>query len=204
MGRAAAAGSQLVIVTSDNPRTEDPLAIIREIEPGLADSRPGPPRRGRGQERRGGLPGNPGPPGGHPPGRGPGPARGGGPGGRQGPRKLPDLGDERRHFDDREEVAQALRSTTLMPRQLHHRPKFWPPPAAPWCSRGAWETFCGVNTDSRTCQTGELFIPLTGERHDGHEFIPKALQRGARGVLVEEGFVGARFEARPYSRARRK
>jgi hypothetical protein len=51
--------------------------------------------------------------------------------------------------------------------------------------RGAWDTFCGVNTDSRTCQTGELFIPLTGERHDGHEFIPKALLRGARGVLVE-------------------
>ncbi len=36
MGAAAAAGSQLVIVTSDNPRTEDPLAIIREIEPGLS------------------------------------------------------------------------------------------------------------------------------------------------------------------------
>ncbi len=36
MGRAAAAGSQLVIVTSDNPRSEDPMAIIRQIEPGLA------------------------------------------------------------------------------------------------------------------------------------------------------------------------
>ncbi|MGB8990503.1 MAG: UDP-N-acetylmuramoyl-tripeptide--D-alanyl-D-alanine ligase [Desulfobaccales bacterium] len=52
--------------------------------------------------------------------------------------------------------------------------------------RGAWDTFCGVSTDSRTCQTGALFIPLTGERHDGHEFIPGALRRGARGVLVEE------------------
>ena len=38
MGQAAAAGSHLVIVTSDNPRTEDPLAIIREIEPGLSNS----------------------------------------------------------------------------------------------------------------------------------------------------------------------
>ncbi len=38
MGRAAAADSQLVIVTSDNPRTEDPLAIIQEIEPGVAGS----------------------------------------------------------------------------------------------------------------------------------------------------------------------
>jgi UDP-N-acetylmuramoyl-tripeptide--D-alanyl-D-alanine ligase len=56
--------------------------------------------------------------------------------------------------------------------------------------RGAWDTFCGVNTDSRTCQTGELFIPLTGERHDGHEFIPAALRRGARGILVEERILG--------------
>ncbi len=36
MGRAAAAGADLVIVTSDNPRSEEPLAIIQEIEPGIA------------------------------------------------------------------------------------------------------------------------------------------------------------------------
>jgi UDP-N-acetylmuramoyl-L-alanyl-D-glutamate--2,6-diaminopimelate ligase len=35
MGEAAARGSSLVVVTSDNPRTEDPLAIIRDIVPGL-------------------------------------------------------------------------------------------------------------------------------------------------------------------------
>jgi UDP-N-acetylmuramoyl-L-alanyl-D-glutamate--2,6-diaminopimelate ligase len=35
MAQAAAERSQLIIVTSDNPRTEDPLAIIAEIEPGL-------------------------------------------------------------------------------------------------------------------------------------------------------------------------
>ncbi len=45
--------------------------------------------------------------------------------------------------------------------------------------------FVGVSTDSRTCQTGELFVPLHGERHDGHDYIPKALGRGVRGVLVE-------------------
>jgi UDP-N-acetylmuramoyl-L-alanyl-D-glutamate--2,6-diaminopimelate ligase len=37
MGQAAAQGSDLVIVTSDNPRTEDPLAIISHIEAGLID-----------------------------------------------------------------------------------------------------------------------------------------------------------------------
>ncbi len=38
MGRAAVKGSDIVIITSDNPRTEDPLSIIREIEGGMAPS----------------------------------------------------------------------------------------------------------------------------------------------------------------------
>ena len=35
MGKAATAGSDLAILTSDNPRTEDPLSIIGEIEKGM-------------------------------------------------------------------------------------------------------------------------------------------------------------------------
>ena len=35
MGEAAARASDLVVVTSDNPRTEDPAAIIAAIEPGV-------------------------------------------------------------------------------------------------------------------------------------------------------------------------
>lgn len=35
MGRAVAQGSDLTIVTSDNPRTEDPMAIIQDILPGI-------------------------------------------------------------------------------------------------------------------------------------------------------------------------
>jgi UDP-N-acetylmuramoyl-L-alanyl-D-glutamate--2,6-diaminopimelate ligase len=38
MGAAAGAGSDFVVATSDNPRTEDPLAILSEIEPGLKSS----------------------------------------------------------------------------------------------------------------------------------------------------------------------
>ena len=34
MGRVAAAGSDLAVITSDNPRTEDPLKIIEEVEEG--------------------------------------------------------------------------------------------------------------------------------------------------------------------------
>ncbi len=47
------------------------------------------------------------------------------------------------------------------------------------------DAFVGVSTDSRTCQAGELFVPLMGEHHDGHDYIPKALSRGVRGVVVE-------------------
>jgi UDP-N-acetylmuramoyl-L-alanyl-D-glutamate--2,6-diaminopimelate ligase len=38
MGQAAGEGSDFVVATSDNPRTEDPLAILAEIEPGLKAS----------------------------------------------------------------------------------------------------------------------------------------------------------------------
>ncbi len=38
MGRAAGQRSDVAIVTSDNPRTEDPAAILDEIVPGLQAS----------------------------------------------------------------------------------------------------------------------------------------------------------------------
>ena len=39
MGRAAGEGSDVVVVTSDNPRSEDPLRILEEILPGLREAR---------------------------------------------------------------------------------------------------------------------------------------------------------------------
>ena len=67
--------------------------------------------------------------------------------------------------------------------------------------RGATATFCGFSTDSRTCQAGQLFIPLAGERHDGHEYIPGALRRGVRGVLMgrhcHPGEMGAHLHLPP-------
>ncbi len=38
MGLAAGEGSDFVVATSDNPRSEDPLAILAEVEPGLKAS----------------------------------------------------------------------------------------------------------------------------------------------------------------------
>ena len=38
MGEAAGRRADLVVATSDNPRTEDPLAILADVEPGLVRS----------------------------------------------------------------------------------------------------------------------------------------------------------------------
>jgi UDP-N-acetylmuramoyl-L-alanyl-D-glutamate--2,6-diaminopimelate ligase len=109
MGQAAAEAGDLAIVTSDNPRSEDPIAIIGEIEAGLKDT--GFPLLSLAKARRG----------------------------ERGYLVVPDrreairlavslaapddgvlvagkghedyqiIGSERRHFDDREEVPEALK-----------------------------------------------------------------------------------------------
>lgn len=50
--------------------------------------------------------------------------------------------------------------------------------------QGATAAFTGVSTDSRTLVKGALFVPIRGERFDGHDFIAAAVARGARGVIA--------------------
>lgn len=44
----------------------------------------------------------------------------------------------------------------------------------------------GISTDSRTLEQDDLFVALIGERFDGHEFIPQAVERGAAGLVVSK------------------
>lgn len=44
----------------------------------------------------------------------------------------------------------------------------------------------GYSTDSRTIQTGDLYIPIIGERFDGNDFIADVLARGAAWSLVSD------------------
>src|SRR5574343_141135 len=44
-----------------------------------------------------------------------------------------------------------------------------------------------VHTDTRTLQSGDLFLALRGERFDAHDFLPQAAQAGAVAVLIENG-----------------
>ncbi|ULQ60172.1 Mur ligase domain-containing protein [Brucepastera parasyntrophica] len=46
-------------------------------------------------------------------------------------------------------------------------------------------SFSSVVTDSRNVKPGSLFVPLIGEKQDGHNYIPQALESGASVILVD-------------------
>jgi UDP-N-acetylmuramoyl-tripeptide--D-alanyl-D-alanine ligase len=49
----------------------------------------------------------------------------------------------------------------------------------------------GVSIDTRTIQPGDLFVALTGESGDGHDFVADALTKGAAGAMVQRDVPGA-------------
>ena len=53
----------------------------------------------------------------------------------------------------------------------------------------AW-TFEHISTDSRALQPGDLFIPLRGERFDGHDFLDAAVSVGVAGALIARDWAG--------------
>lgn len=47
--------------------------------------------------------------------------------------------------------------------------------------------FSSISTDTRTIAPGALFVALTGDRFDGHNFLAQAAKAGARGAVVRRG-----------------
>ena len=47
----------------------------------------------------------------------------------------------------------------------------------------------GISTDSRTLESDELFVAISGENFDGHQFVNEILKRGAGGAVVAETYV---------------
>jgi UDP-N-acetylmuramoyl-tripeptide--D-alanyl-D-alanine ligase len=45
--------------------------------------------------------------------------------------------------------------------------------------------FTAVSTDSRTLTEGALFVALSGDHFDGHDYVARAFERGAAAALVE-------------------
>ena len=172
MGAAATEGADLTVITTDNPRSEDPLDIITDVERGaaegggrfvvepdrraairlaLAEARPGDVVvvAGKGHETEQELAGG----------------------------SVP--------FDDRVVVLEELQSIgrrPVRPRRLSEVARV---------VEGSFEgddvEVRSASTDSRDVIAGGLFVALTGERTDGHRFVDQAFAGGAAAVLVERG-----------------
>ena len=59
-------------------------------------------------------------------------------------------------------------------------------------------SFSGATFDSRQVKPGMLFVALKGERSDGHDYIPQAIEKGAAGIV--DGYAELDRVAREYRR----
>ncbi|HLL22496.1 MAG TPA: UDP-N-acetylmuramoyl-L-alanyl-D-glutamate--2,6-diaminopimelate ligase, partial [Kofleriaceae bacterium] len=169
MGAAVAELADLAFVTSDNPRTEDPRAIIDQILPGVprpffvdVDRRvairaaicEATPRdvvviAGKGHE------------------------------------DYQIIGTTKHHFDDREEAADAIverfrRSVDEIAGDIQAAEH-----GGLLGVQGDSETRVSrVVIDSRIVAPGDLYVAVVGETHDGHAFTRDAIRAGAAAIMV--------------------
>ncbi len=71
-----------------------------------------------------------------------------------------------------------------------------------WGNQRGWPGLGWVSVDSRDVREGCLFVPLKGERSDGHLYLKEALEGGCRGAFVEREW-GARHQETLATWARR-
>ena len=175
MGAAVAAdgGADLAVVTSDNPRSEDPQAIIDMILPAVPDpffvdtDRRTAIRAAVAEATPGDIVLIAG----------------------KGHEDYQILGSEKIHFDDREEAAQAAAARWDFPL------KDVVAATGGTLAQGAGDdqaravSFSRVVIDGRAAAPGDLYVAIRGERFDGHDFCDQAVAAGATGVLVETGRV---------------
>lgn len=179
MARAAVEGAERVILTSDNPRSEDPQAILDDMLAGLSDAEQAsvvvePDRAAAVAQTLG----------------------------AQGPVLIAGKGHEayqeiagaRLHLDDREEVRRAAASVRMGSEA---------PLLSGWSAERI-AAVCGgtlqqvghatgwgaLRTDSREVGPHDVFVALRGERHDAHAFVPQVIDAGA-GLLVVDRDVAA-------------
>ena len=167
MGAAASRGADVTIVTSDNPRSEDPQAIIDTILPAMDppffvdverelaikaavfEATPGDIVliAGKGHE------------------------------------DYQILGSTKIKFDDREHAAWASGERTVLTLD-----EIAAATGGSVIGDGELEIDRAV-IDGRSAAAGDLYVAIRGERFDGHNFVDQAMQSGASALLVERGVV---------------
>jgi len=118
------------------------------------------------------------------------------------------IGDKTIAFDDREEAKKALlrlsakrsgSKTKPNPQVQSGNPNHANSDPIPWrvteiidATKGQLfcgdlgRTFAGVSIDSRKITTGDLFVAIKGEVHDGHSFIKRVIEQGIKGCLIDQ------------------
>ncbi len=119
------------------------------------------------------------------------------------------IGDDRLHFDDREAAracldlrasrkkkhsASSRENSDLDDEPCLSAAEVLTATGGRLLQGSADGVFYGISTDSRSILRRNLFIPLTGERFDGHDFIDQAIARGAAGYLCRPGLVNPAAE----------
>ncbi len=172
MGAAAYRGADALVLTSDNPRSEDPQAILADIRTGLpaqAQVEVFVDRRsaictaldqaatpdvvlvaGRGHESH------------------------------------QDIQGVRHPFSDAEVVQAGLAARSARGFMTLGDVAACLGPDAE-LHGDSHTVICRVHTDTRTLQPGDLYVALKGERFDGHNFLRQALRSGAAAVLAQQG-----------------
>ena len=57
--------------------------------------------------------------------------------------------------------------------------------------KGTLETsISSIQYDSRKCEENSLFVAITGEQFDGHNFIKSAIEQGAKAIVCEKTDLG--------------
>lgn len=206
MGKIAALGSDLAIVTSDNPRSEAPEAIIDQILPGIVETgsqhytaeqvTAGIEGRGHAVEadRRQAIKLA---------------LQASNPGDSiliagKGHEDYQILGDRTIHFDDREvagaimaELAMANRRPNPHSTRKEDRAGFeWSVSRVLEATGGRLlngeptRVFDKIEIDSRRIGSQDLFAAIIGEIHDGHKFAAEVVRSGVTGILVNEDQCG--------------
>jgi len=202
MGEIAGRLCDLAIVTSDNPRTEDPEKIIEHICSGLKKacnyeySLPGlengfgkkgfviqPNRRnaiklGIDLSRQGDTVLIAG----------------------KGHETYQILGKKTVSFDDRKEAKIALLTKAQKTKQPNKgNPKSKNSKEIPWTTEDILKAtggelicgevnrrFTGISIDSRSISSSQLYVAIKGEVHDGHSFAEDAIHHGISGIIVDK------------------
>jgi murE/murF fusion protein len=206
MAQAVASLADIVVLTSDNPRTEDPLAILEQMLNGLRDFPPyHPATKAKVKvipDRRDAILWA---------------AEKARPGAcllvaGKGHETYQIIGNERLAFDDREILKEAFESkrkgrrskvegrrsksesqkskveslkdhgfrlkASQVARAIGARVLSGDPDTA----------IHGISTDSRSVRRGNIFWALSGDRFNGHDFIPDAIKKGAIGAVISSTF----------------